>query len=531
MSQSGKYGLGVTPPITVPDGGTGVATITDHALIVGSGTAAITVLAAATDGQIPIGSTGADPVLANITSTGGTVTVTNGAGTINLEIGGAVATSYSTDSGSAVPALGILTVAGGTNINTAGAGSTVTVNLDTAVSGLTSLDLAAGGRFGTSTGAGETALIQAYDTGGASYTTFATLTANATPTMDLDDAVTKAGQYIYRAAGTDVPVTDGGTGASTLTDHGVLVGSGTAAVTAITVGTDGQVLVGSSAADPVFATLASSDGSITYATGAGTLGLTVTQATTGQLGGSTLATTAEVTTGTDTQKIVTCAGIAAKLGTQTDHGVLVGSGSTAAVTALAVGTDGQVLLGSTGADPVFATLASSGSTIAFTPGAGSLNLETGSAVCTSVATDSGTATPAAGVLTIAGAGSASTSGAGSTVTITCTGGGMSRVEATGATQAMAVNTIYTTNNAAQIDYTLPATAAVGDIIKVVGNSANGWTISQNAGQTIHFLSSDTTTGVGGSLTSTTRYDCVEVTCITANTDFCVSDSVGNITIV
>ena len=75
--------------------------------------------------------------------------------------------------------------------------------------------LATGGSLKTSTSAGNTALLQAYDVNGTAYTTFATLTANNTPTLDLDDAVTKASNYIYRAAGTDVPVTDGGTGAST----------------------------------------------------------------------------------------------------------------------------------------------------------------------------------------------------------------------------------------------------------------------------------------------------------------------------
>ena len=40
------------------------------------------------------------------------------------------------------------------------------------------------------------------------------------------------GNIIYRAGGTDVPVTDGGTGASTLTDNAILTGTGTSAITA-----------------------------------------------------------------------------------------------------------------------------------------------------------------------------------------------------------------------------------------------------------------------------------------------------------
>ena len=97
----------------------------------------------------------------------------------------------------------------------------------------------------------------------------------------------------------------------TQTNHGVLVGAGTAAaVTALTVGTDGQVLLGSTAADPVFTTLSSSNSSVTFATGAGTLGLTVTQASTTQLGGGTIATAAEAQAMTSTTDLLTPAGLA-----------------------------------------------------------------------------------------------------------------------------------------------------------------------------------------------------------------------------
>jgi len=72
---------------------------------------------------------------------------------------------------------------------------------------------------------------------------------------------------------TDLAVTEGGTGASTLTDHGVLVGSGASAVTPLAVGTNGQLLIGSTGADPVFADLTSSGGTITITPGAGTLNI------------------------------------------------------------------------------------------------------------------------------------------------------------------------------------------------------------------------------------------------------------------
>jgi phage gp45-like len=63
--------------------------------------------------------------------------------------------------------------------------------------------------------------------------------------------ITIEGNAVYRAGGTDVPVTDGGTGASSLTDGGVLLGSGTGAITAMAVLSDGEMIVGDGSTDPV----------------------------------------------------------------------------------------------------------------------------------------------------------------------------------------------------------------------------------------------------------------------------------------
>ena len=59
------------------------------------------------------------------------------------------------------------------------------------------------------------------------------------------------GNIIYRAGGTDVAVVDGGTGVSTLTDGGVLLGSGTGAITALAVLADSEMIVGNGSTDPV----------------------------------------------------------------------------------------------------------------------------------------------------------------------------------------------------------------------------------------------------------------------------------------
>ena len=63
-----------------------ITNATDHGILLGSGAGAITPLGVATHGQLPIGSTGADPVLATLTGTANQITVTNAAGSITLSI-------------------------------------------------------------------------------------------------------------------------------------------------------------------------------------------------------------------------------------------------------------------------------------------------------------------------------------------------------------------------------------------------------------------------------------------------------------
>lgn len=104
------------------------------------------------------------------------------------------------------------------------------------------------------------------------------------------------------------------------------------------------------------------------------------------------------------------------------------------------------------------------------------------------------------------------------------------VEVTGASQALTVNTKYIQNRTTLITNTLPASCAQGDQILIRGKGTGGWKIAQNSGQTIHG-SSDTTTGTGGSVASQTRYDCVTLECITANTDFIILNQRGTLTIV
>jgi len=118
---------------------------------------------------------------------------------------------------------------------------TVTQNTVTTMTGLTSV-----GTIGTGTWQG-TAINQTY-----------LVDQSGTNTGDEDQAsinslgITTVGTIDTGVwEGTDVGVEHGGTGAGTFTDGGVLLGSGTGAITAMAVLADGEMIVGDGSTDPV----------------------------------------------------------------------------------------------------------------------------------------------------------------------------------------------------------------------------------------------------------------------------------------
>lgn len=146
--------------------------------------------------------------------------------------------------------------------------------------------------------------------------------------------------------------------------------------------------------------------------------------------------------------------------------------------------------------------------------------------------DSGGAiSPSSGNINLLGGTGLSTVGSGSTITFNVTGAGLEFTEVTGTSQAMAINVGYILNNVGLVTATLPSTAALGSVIAVVGKGSGGWRIAQNAGQTIHQNSTNSTTGAGGSVSSTAQYNCAFLVCITANTDWVIYDSQGILTFV
>ena len=105
---------------------------------------------------------------------------------------------------------------------------------------------------------------------------------------------------------TEIPVivSQGGTGASTITDHGVLLGSGTDPITALGVMTDGQLVIGKTGDDPVVASITDGEG-ITTTAGAGTLTIACKDASTGTKGVTVYSGSTKALAGTDTASAMT----------------------------------------------------------------------------------------------------------------------------------------------------------------------------------------------------------------------------------
>lgn len=115
----------------------------------------------------------------------------------------------------------------------------------------------------------------------------------------------------------------------------------------------------------------------------------------------------------------------------------------------------------------------------------------------------------------------SISQAGSTITISAIAALLPWTIVVGTTQIMSSNNGYIAANAGQVTLVLPAGSSVGDEISIVGQGAGGWKIDQNAGQLIRIGSAATSTGVGGSVSSTNRYDSMQMVCTVANFEWTV----------
>ena len=99
--------------------------------------------------------------------------------------------------------------------------------------------------------------------------------------------------------------------------------------------------------------------------------------------------------------------------------------------------------------------------------------------------------------------------------------------------SMVTNNGYIVNySIGAVTLTLPAVSSVGDELIILGLSASGYSIAQLTGQQVIIAPSTTTLGVGGSLTTTNRYDAITLRCMVANSIWGVSSNPqGTFTIV
>jgi hypothetical protein len=151
---------------------------------------------------------------------------------------------------------------------------------------------------------------------------------------------------------------------------------------------------------------------------------------------------------------------------------------------------------------------------------------------TQFTTDSGIAIPVSNNLNVFGGAGATTSGSGDTITITIVSSGFTWNVVNSAMNpvSLVLENGYIAKGSGIVQFVLPAAASVGDTFFILGYG-NLWTLTQNAMQQIFLGSSSTTAGVGGSISATQIKDTVEIVCVTANTEFQIVDSVGNLLIV
>ena len=191
-----------------------------------------------TDTKFPIGKRWINTVTGNEYSLG-SVTSFNGTTTANWTLLGSTVGALNTlttdDATVVTPSAGNINLAGTGSLATTGSGATATVGL----TGLTNHNVLVGA--GT-----------------------ATITKVA-PSATVGVPLVSAGAAADPAFGTAV-VAGGGTGAVTLTNHGVLLGQGTSAVVALAEAATGSTLMGSTGADPAFTGSPSFSGSVTAGT-------------------------------------------------------------------------------------------------------------------------------------------------------------------------------------------------------------------------------------------------------------------------
>lgn len=272
---------------------------TDRSMPYGEGTtAALGWTNALNDGQVVIGSSTGSPQAASLTSSGGTVAITVGPNSINLESLALSTTTYTAEDGTTCNPIGdIINIVGTTTngIDTTAFGNTMVVGMKSPLQA--DFDFT-----NVSVGTPRIVSVTNSDTNAASTSELkvSVPTAGADPFVSWEVQATNtysagvdnsdsdkwkltnstspsAGDALISTttAGVitlfnDLDVTEGGTGVSTLTSHGILMGNGAGDIQATAEPSNGQLLIGKTGDFPQLGTL--TDGTaISITEGAGTI--------------------------------------------------------------------------------------------------------------------------------------------------------------------------------------------------------------------------------------------------------------------
>jgi predicted acyltransferase (DUF342 family) len=418
--------LTLSSALGVGQGGTGATSLTDGGVLLGSGTSAVTAMGVLSDGEMIVGDGSTDPVA----ESGATLRTSIGVGTgdtpqfyganisgnasvvrniaigyandkvpgANLDVNGNAYVSTDVRLGQDLVVVRDATI--GRNLTISGnltaKGNTFIIHANNLVIDDPIITLAANLKSSQSppndiglllNRGSESNVFAGYDDSANSYIIAYTPTSANNSIIDIESySTTRVGALTASSLtlGTQLPVGQGGTGATSLTDGGVLLGSGTGAITALGVLGDGELIVGDGSTDPVAEsgnTLRNSIG--VGATASGTVMQIYNANTSGnvkiarnlgigfansKVPGANLDVNGNAyisgTTVLGTALSVASGGTGAS--SLTDGGVLLGSG-TGAITALGVLGDGEVIVGDGSTDPV----AESGDTLRTSIGVGS----------------------------------------------------------------------------------------------------------------------------------------------------------------
>lgn len=447
--------------------------------------------------------------------------------------------SFVTDAGNVNPVAGVVNLLGGSNINTTGVGNSAIFNLND--------DVVIGGNFTT---IGGNISLPNTDSGG------------------VEGIIRFGGLRFINNIGTENTYIGAGAGNLSESGAGQNVGVGFGALTSITTG-NGQVAIGHNALTNAL------DSSTTVAIGAGaasSLTSGVGNVIIGTLAAGSancddsivignVALRSYTSTGSNVaigrgclfdlidginNLVISCVPIVGGLaydGSQSDNLLIQNEGEITDNNVIRIGTQGT---GGGQQDTcyiagIIGNSVSNTELVTIDNVSGQLGTVVIEDFATSFVADTGTATPALGVLTIAGGTNISTTAAGSTVTINTTGPAALQWTTVNSATNMAVNTGYIVNGGATLQFTLPVNAAVGDIIEVVvlDTAVGGWQINQNANQYI-IANGDgfsggavtTTVGVSGNVATiaATTFKDFKLICVITDTAFVLRDLVsGNIT--